>query len=361
MIESSDTLAGSTENPGCPREASAPFSHEQGAWFKEVMEFAPYGFVVSDREGRIVMVNPHAEQLFGYGREEFLSLSVDALVPDSKREKHSDLRQSYCLHPEPRSMGHGRDLFARRKDGTEFPVEISLTPLRYDSDILVLSTVIDITKRKKLEADVLRISEDEKYRIGQDLHDDLCSQLSGIGCLAKSVEETLKKDHFREAETMTEITAMISAAGKKARAIAKGLVPVALETDGLPEALVELAHEQQILTGVACTATVEQPDIVLFLKRETAIQIYRIAQEGVRNAVKHGKAERVRLSLVPEDSRIVLRIEDDGVGMSGSPETGGLGLFSMRRRADLIEADFVIHTTPGRGTTIECSVPFCER
>lgn len=124
--------------------------------FRRVVESAPYGIVVSDREGRVVLVNPQAERMFGYSREEFLSLRIEALVPPQFRDGHGSMREEFHGNPEPRAMGEGRDLRACRRDGSEFLVEIALTPLPGREGMHVLSSIMDITARKRGEEELLR-------------------------------------------------------------------------------------------------------------------------------------------------------------------------------------------------------------
>lgn len=126
--------------------------------FRRVVETAPYGVVVSDEAGRIVLSNPQAEEMFGYRREEFLEATIEDLVPRRLREVHRGMRRSFHDEPSPRPMGVGRDLHARRRDGSEFPVEIALTPLPGEGGQLVLSTIVDITRRKRSEDELLRYS-----------------------------------------------------------------------------------------------------------------------------------------------------------------------------------------------------------
>lgn len=445
--------------------------------FRRVVESAPYGMVVSDGEGRIVMVNPRAEEMFGYSETEFLNLSITDLVPPGSRGGHERLRSGFHHFPEPRSMGIGRDLHACHKDGTEFPVEIALTPLPSASGMRVLSSIIDITERKRgeeelriqaeilrnvhdavfyvsgdgivrdwnegaarvfsmgrneaigkplmeicsqsdgisfferidpvirkkgvaeevihchlksgrevyirakvtpmtrkveegyvvcasditkekrLEAELVRISENEQRRIGQDIHDDLCSQLSGIGCLTKVLEQKLKEARADEAEMMSGITEMVAQAGTKAREIAKGLVPTVLETQGLAGALRDLAHQKREMLGVHCIASVPDDEVLERLPDNISIQLYRIAQEAVTNAIRHSDAEIIELTLGIADGRLELSVRDDGKGMPRDLLSPGMGLMTMQRRAEMIEAEFLIQASPGGGTFIRCGVP----
>ena len=119
--------------------------------FRLVVEAAPSGMVMVDRDGKIVLVNSRTEKLFGYGRKELLGQSIEMLVPESSRENHVGLRTEYFSRPLARSMGIGQDLYARRKDGTQFPVEIGLNPIETEQGTWVLSSITDITERRRAE------------------------------------------------------------------------------------------------------------------------------------------------------------------------------------------------------------------
>jgi len=130
--------------------------------FRLVVEAAPSGMVMVDRDGKIVLVNSRTEKLFGYGRKELLGQSIEILVPESVRESHVGLRTEYFVRPLARPMGIGRDLYGRRKNGTQFPVEIGLNPIETEEGTWVLSSIVDVTERKRAEA-TLRGSE-ERFR-----------------------------------------------------------------------------------------------------------------------------------------------------------------------------------------------------
>jgi two-component system sensor kinase FixL len=126
--------------------------------FRRVVETAPYGMLVSDAEGRIVLSNPRAEEMFGYTREEFLGARIEDLLPPRYRGGHPALRRDFHADPSHRPMGSGRDLSACRRDGSEFPVEVALTPLPGEEGLLVLCSIVDITLRKRSEDELLSYS-----------------------------------------------------------------------------------------------------------------------------------------------------------------------------------------------------------
>ncbi len=119
--------------------------------FHVAAEAAPSGMIMADEQGRIILVNAHAEKLFGYSREELIGQPVDMLVPERFRTKHPGFRSAYMHQPSARPMGAGRDLFALRKDGSEVPVEIGLSPIKTPQGVMVLSAIVDISVRKQNE------------------------------------------------------------------------------------------------------------------------------------------------------------------------------------------------------------------
>jgi PAS domain S-box-containing protein len=213
-----------------------------------------------------------------------------------------------------------------------------------------------IHERRQLEALVLSISEREQQRIGQDLHDGLCQQLTGIKFRNKLLEQKLAERGVAEAEDAQALEALLNQAVEQARSQARGLNPVRLEADGLTTALEELAGSIAAVFDIKCVcATGKQ---VLLDDHAVAIHLYRIAQEAITNAIKHGKARTVRLQLAEENGHVRLTIHDDGIGLrSTASKNGGTGLHIMNYRARTIGAALDVRRSERGGTLVTCSWP----
>lgn len=304
-------------------------------------------------EGIVRDWNEGAARVFGLPAGEAVGRSILEICPHPGN--HPFHRR---IVPAIRRQGVAEEVIhCRLADGREVHVRAKVTPMNRRGEEGYVFCASDITKEKLLEAELVRISENEQRRIGQDIHDDLCSQLSGIGCMTKVLEQRLRAGHAEEAEMMAGITEMVAQAGTKAREIAKGLAPAVLETQGLASALRELATRRRELFGVNCVAAIPEDERLERIPDAIAIQIYRIAQEAVTNAMRHSDAEVIELSLEFLDGHLELRVRDDGRGMAREPVGSGMGLMTMRRRAEMIDADFSIQASPGGGTHIRCSVP----
>ncbi|MBE0543084.1 MAG: PAS domain S-box protein [Verrucomicrobia bacterium] len=211
-------------------------------------------------------------------------------------------------------------------------------------------------ERKRLEAEILEISEREQRRIGQDLHDGLTQHLRGIVYLHHVLHERLVQKSLPEAVDSARITQLLDQAVDQARSLARGLFPVELAATGLMHALRALAVTVKGIYGVPSRFVCPKP--VLIHDNPTAIHLYRIAQESVQNAIRHGKATRVVIALSATDDAVTLCVKDNGQGFPQMlPETRGMGLEIMKYRARTIGGQLSHKPDARKGTVLTCVLP----
>jgi signal transduction histidine kinase len=209
---------------------------------------------------------------------------------------------------------------------------------------------------QRLEREIIGISEREQRRIGQDLHDGICQYLAALGCAAASLKGDLEKINLpAEAAVAQELANLLQDAVVQTRDLARGLVPLQMDEAGLALALENLATSVTRLQGVACTFETSGPSVSF--EETSAMHLYRIAQEAISNATKHGKARKISLSLNATEEMTTLQIADDGTGISNTaPSLNGIGLNIMSYRARLSGGELKIQESETGGTVVSCTV-----
>jgi signal transduction histidine kinase len=234
--------------------------------------------------------------------------------------------------------------------------QLSIQPV--PEGLFILS--LDITKRKEaerqrrnLEREVLEISHKEQNRLGRDLHDGLGQQLTALELFSVSLATEADAKSRMLGTKVRKMGEHLREAIKQTRAMASGLSPVSLNEGGLVTALTKLAEGTCAMAKVDCKFICPAP---IELGLEPGIHLYRIAQETTNNALKHGRAKKIRITLTKhEDRELRLAISDNGHGFSMSEATGGgMGLRVMKYRANLIGAELNVDSEPGKGTCVTC-------
>jgi PAS domain S-box-containing protein len=332
------------------------FLRESQARLRAVIETAVDAIITIDESGLIDSVNPAAERMFGYTAGEMIGHNVTMLMPSPFRADHDGYLARYLRTGEKRIIGIGREVRGRRKDGSTFPVNLSVSEFHDRAQRLFSGILHDLSARKALEREVLDAAAAEQWRIGQELHDSTGQELTALGLLAEGLVEALAQSSPAEAVLATKVAEGLKRVLGQVRALSRGLVPVEVDAAGLMAALAELASRTSELRGVTCTFECREP--VLVEDNQTATHLYRIASEAVTNVLKHGRAKTITISLEGDERSLTLRVRDDGVGFPREPsaEVKGMGLKIMRYRAGLINARLAIGPAEPAGTVVSCTL-----
>jgi PAS domain S-box-containing protein len=343
--------------------------------FRALLESAPDAAVIVDDRGRIVLVNRQTEELFGYTREEMLDHPIEMLLPERFRSAHAEHRNTYVLDPRTRPMGVGLELAGRRADGSEFPVDISLSSIQTSDGVLATAFVRDVTERERsarelrtleqivhaeeerrvLLAHLVRAQEDERARIATDIHDDSIQVMTAASMRLQILRSELADPAHRAMLTRLEDTVLASIA--RLRHLLFELRPRILDSDGLGAALRLYLDELDPDVGfeVAFEDRLRQepsPDI--------RVIVYRIAQEAVTNVRKHANARHLSVTLDTDNAGVLLRVLDDGDGLPAEvdeSQPGHLGLAAIRERAELAGGWTRLSVPAEGGALLEAWVP----
>jgi len=327
--------------------------------FKAVFDAAPDGYVIVATDGIIRAINPRIEKLFGWTSDDLVGQPVEVLLPERYLDVHEGHRRGFSENPHNREMGAGLDLRARRKDGGEFPVEISLSPWRRGDEVMVICSVRDVSEVRRLQdfsEGALRATEDERQRIARELHDDTAQRLATLILRVRQV--AMQKDDERRAALFDEIREEIVDAADGVRRMARGLRPPEIEELGLGPSLV--AHARTLRESGVFMVSMEIENVEEYLDETAKLAVYRVVQEAISNARRHSGADSARVSLRLSGRTIVAEVTDEGRGFDPDSivdGSRGLGLIGMQERATMIGGRVTSTTAPGEGTTIRLVIP----
>ncbi len=311
--------------------------------------------VVLDPAGRIVRFNQASVELTGYAPDDVIGRDmVERLVPEEEADQ-------VRAHLDAQRTGQTEGTFTCHwmlRDGSCRLVEWSSTVVADASGAAhyLVETGIDITEQRKLEQELMQVSNAERRRIGQDLHDILASHLAGTAMVAKTLSQKRSRNEPISTEDLDLIVDHIHEAAQQARALSHSLLPAHVEGCRLGEALQKLAQNKEELTGVRHDVNVHLNGTCI--DNQTARHLYRIAYEGINNAIKHGQPTTVAITVRQTDDALHLVVKDNGVGIG--PEDvadDGMGLRMMQHRANLIGATVDVQSAESGGTRVQCTVP----
>jgi PAS domain S-box-containing protein len=320
--------------------------------FVKAFHASPDAIILNGMDGRYIDVNAGFQRLFEYSRDEVVGRTSREFELWVNRQDRASVIRLF------REQGAVYDFEVRfrTKSGTIREVLLSVERIELDGVPCALSIAHDVTERRELERELIEISERERQRIGYDLHDTLGQHLAGIAFLSKVLEQRLTARHAVEATQAAQIVTFINQAIEQARTLAGGLAPVTLETYGLVFALQELATSVEALFHCACK--VSSHHAIHITDHAVAMHLYRIAQEAVNNAIQHGKAPQITITLsMRHEGGMLLIVQDDGVGLpTDVAKRRGMGLRIMHHRARMIGAMLEVQRQAHGGTCVICTL-----
>jgi protein-histidine pros-kinase len=363
------------------REAGSVEGHD--AFFRHLLDAAPDAMIIVDQQGRIAIINAQTEKVFGYQREELLGKDVEMLMPDRFRARHKQHRAGYVGNPRLREMGAGMELMGLRRDGTEFPVEISLSPIQAATGQFVCSVIRDVTERYKMQQAVVAARHEAERAnkansaflaaASHDLRQPVQALNLLTGALRRSVKEGPALEMLQsQQESLDAMTNLLNSLLDISRLEAGAIEPV-LENFSARRLIGRLAAEfarQAQHKGLRFAA--EPCDAVICSDPNL---LGEIIQNFVANAIRYTNDGTVRLSCAARDGQVWISVTDTGVGIEGdqlenifrefhqvsSPgrrrEGFGLGLAIAKRLADLLGHEISVESSPGQGSCFSICAP----
>ena len=354
--------------------------------FRLAVESAPAAMIVSSADGLIQFVNAETERMFGYRSDELVGKSIDILVPARMRAAHSSLRQSFLAHPSKRPMGVGRDLKATRRDGSEFPVEIGLTPIESENGPVVLATVLDITARREAEnALSQRAAELERAneRLAQFAYvasHDLQEPLRKIAAFSDILEQAISSANQTD---MTYANSVMRSSALRARELVDDLLTYSRaindaqnvqELDLREEIELAIDDLSETVAETGARLRIEAPHVAFRADRS---QFARLTHNIVSNALKYRKqdcAPEIVISTTQNEREIVIAFADNGIGFESKYEQlvfepfkrlhpkgrypgTGIGLAICKSIADRHGWRLSVASQPGQGSTFYVAIP----
>lgn len=337
--------------------------------FRDVIEFAPDAFILTNTRGHIVRINARTEALFGYRRDELVGQPVELLIPSRLRAVHEEHRSDYTRNA-GRMVKMGAALSCLRKDGSEFPADINLSPLQTNRGDLLMAVVRDVSDQQRAEQALMasgqrlraltvqteKERESERKHIAREVHDELGQVLTALRMDLSFLGMQSYAENPGLKEKTEAMKALVDRAIQGVRNVASSLRPAALDM-GLAPAIEWVCSEFTSRTGTACEFHVDQK--VAEVDEARAVVLFRIVQESLTNIARYARASRVDIAMRQQDGYLRLEVSDDGLGfdLSEARRKKSFGLLGMEERAIAMGGQVEVNSAPGQGTHISVSIP----
>jgi PAS domain S-box-containing protein len=321
-----------------------------------ILETMREGVILVDAEGRIEFTNSAFDRIFGWRSGELRGTSILSLLNFRPRDKGHPIAIERLLRrfSSPTSQ---LQVWLQRRDGSQFPAEVLSARIEQGGSKQILFVVQDVSERKRLEQEITEAASRERRRFGSDLHDGLGQELTGISLLLRSFARKVGGKDAADLAQLEEIIGFVNHAIQATRTLALGLSPATPARDGFVAALTSLAGWSRAHFGVDVELRLAVPP-GLQVDQVSATHLYLIAQEAIVNAVKHGRATSIVMSLRLATSMIQLSIADNGSGLpKGYSATDGMGLKIMAYRAGLFGGTVQIKNRKNGGARVRCICP----
>lgn len=356
------------------------------AYFRHLLRAAPDAMIIVDENGRIAIANDQSEKMFGYPHDDLIGKSIETLLPTSARERHVNHRNRFLRDPRLRPMGSGMELYARRADGFEFPVEISLSPIESASGKFVSSVIRDVTERREMERDLIAARQEAERAhkantafLAAASH-DLRQPVQALCLLTGALQRTVKDELALEMidSQMHSLDAMTN--------LLNSLLDISRLDSGAIEPEIEEFPLQRLIDRLAAefTRQARQKGLTFIATPSTAIVrsdpnlLGEIVQNFVSNAVRYTNVGEVQLDCRVDGTDLLVDVIDSGIGIAPehyddifrefhqlrvdapSNEGFGLGLAIVRRLADLLGHAVSVHSEQGVGSRFSVRVPLAS-
>ena len=333
--------------------------------FRSLLEAAPYAMLITTAEGQIVLANSRADDMFGYTRQELLGQNIRLLVP------------SWTL-----STYHVGELASICKDGSTFPSEISSSPLQTEEGLLITSAVRDISERKRAEqriaeqteqlheanrelrhlsSRIVAIRDEERRRLGRELHDSQGQYLAAIKMNLELIETTDAALSTIQNSALTEAITLLERSMREIRVISHLLHPPLLDEIGLQAVVPWYLNSFSERSGIH--VELEMPADIAKLPDQVELAVFRVLQECLTNVHRHSGSKVAKVKILPEDTSVILEVSDQGHGVAspnGSDPMIGVGITGMRERVRELGGQFEIASSSA-GTAVRAVLPIGEQ